>query len=329
MWFEDLMGFVEESPEHVRQNLSHDGEFLVSRVNGRRVRCGRLEIPSLEALRRRTADLPAGRPARVTEVIGDVRHLHRDPTNAGALFQAASQFNLLEMAHPTTTPEAGIGIYENDHTQGPACAVACGGGTIFRNYFVPVKGGLGQTATRQVDGLEGLGKALGQPGLWVMQNGYAMATAEGLARINARLEGASEAERDALRGLLQIGVQHDVEVLGTDHVVTQVYGAALPVGYGNPPKARWENFARLVLEASYEATVLAARARGIDTVYLTLLGGGVFGNSGAWIQDSILRALPMAGGLDLRIVSHGGSSATVQRIVEAATAQENDGAAGT
>jgi len=111
-----------------------------------------------------------------------------------------------------------------------------------------------------------------------------------------------------------------VEVLGTDHLVTQVYGAALPVGYGNPPKALWEPLARLVLEASYEATVLAARERGIDTVYLTLLGGGVFGNRDAWIQDSILRALPMAGGLDLRIVSHKESNATVRRIVQAASA---------
>lgn len=320
MWFEDLMGFVEGSPEHVRENIEHAGAFLVSRVNGRRVGCGRLEIPNLADLRLRTASLPRGAPARLREVVGDVATLHRDPDNASALFQVASQFNLLEMAHPTVTPEAGVGIYENDHTQGPACAIACGGGTIFRNTFVSLKGGLGQTATRQIDTLEDLGAALGQPGLWEMQNGYAMATAEGLARINARLLETSAEERDALRGRLHIGVQHDVEVLHTDHQVTQVYGAALPVGYGSPPEALWEAFARLVLEASYEATFLVAKAEGIGKVYLTLLGGGVFGNRDAWIQDAILCALPRATGLDVRIVSYRKSNPTVQQIVEAAAA---------
>ena len=76
-------------------------------------------------------------PTRISEVVGDVRALHLDPQNGGALFQAASQFNLLEMTGPSLTPEQGVGIYENDQTQDPACAIACGGGAIFRNYFAP------------------------------------------------------------------------------------------------------------------------------------------------------------------------------------------------
>lgn len=33
-------------------------------------------------------------------------------------------------------------IYEFDRTQGPACAIACGAGTIFRNWLVPLDGHL-------------------------------------------------------------------------------------------------------------------------------------------------------------------------------------------
>ena len=33
-------------------------------------------------------------------VTGDVRQMHQSPENAGALFQVASQFNLLEMISP-------------------------------------------------------------------------------------------------------------------------------------------------------------------------------------------------------------------------------------
>jgi len=62
--------------------------------------------------------------------------LHCDIENTNALFQAASQFNLLEMIVPHISPEQGVDRYENDFTQGPACAIACGAGTIYRNYFV-------------------------------------------------------------------------------------------------------------------------------------------------------------------------------------------------
>ena len=316
-WFERLMGFAERSPEQVRASIRRDGEVLVSTVNGRKVRCGRLATPSLAELRREVGTVRAEQPARVTEVIGDVGQLHRDPRSAGALFQAASQFNLLEMTGPSVTPERGVGGYEFDHTQGPSCAIACGGGTIFRNYFAPVGDQLGQTAQRQIDCLADLGVALGGPGLWEMRNGYALASAAGLAQINARLAAASEPERDALRGLLRVGVQHDVEVVATDHVVTQVYGSAMPVAYGRPPAHLWEPIARLVLEASYEATILVARQRRITTLFLTLLGGGVFGNDEGWIGDGLVRALALAGGLDVRLVSYGSAKPIVARILRA------------
>jgi hypothetical protein len=117
---------------------------------------------------------------KVSLVTGDVRQMHQSPENAGALFQVASQFNLLEMVSPTVTPEHGVTRYQYDPTQGPACAIAAGAATIYRNYFAPVDGRDGQTAERQYDGLADLGAALGdaltQPveALWSMQNGYAL-----------------------------------------------------------------------------------------------------------------------------------------------------------
>ena len=83
--------------------------------------------------------------------------MHRSPENAGALFQVASQFNLLEMVGPTVTPELGVTRYKDDPTQGPACAIAAGAATIYRNYFAPVDGSHGQTTKRQLDGLADLG----------------------------------------------------------------------------------------------------------------------------------------------------------------------------
>jgi hypothetical protein len=52
--------------------------------------------------------------------------MHRSPENAGATFQVASQFNLLEMVSPDVMPEDGVTRYEYDRTRGPACAIAAG-----------------------------------------------------------------------------------------------------------------------------------------------------------------------------------------------------------
>lgn len=314
MWFETLTGFREKSPTQVRRHLIHDGETLTSRVNGRSFRCGKLSLPSLAELREAAAAAGGAGRTSVAETVADVRALHADPANAGALFQVASQFNLLEMTAPEITPEWGVDIYEDDHTQGPACATAAGAGTIVRNYFVEVDGQVGQTAARQLDALADLGRALGNEdgSLWTMRNGYALATREGLDRIAARLAGCAPSERDALRTLLRVGLHRDTQVTlrGCDHLVTQVYASALPVAYGEHAPASWEPFARLVLEAAYEATlaagVLNAAATGNPAVHLTLLGGGAFGNAEGWILDALVRAvlLHRDTGLQVRIVSY-------------------------
>lgn len=316
MWFRDLVGFDETNGEEVRARLRVEGGRMTSLANGRELGCGTLEMPSLGELRSRTADLVSGvGPTTIREVVGDVAALHREPANAGATFQAASQFNLLEMASPDVTPEAGVGIYEHDHTQGPACAIACGAGTIYRNYFVEIDGHPGQTADRQLDGLADLGRHLfpddGAP--WSMRNGYAMFDLPALDAVRERIGSMSDDDLDEARGHLRVGVHRSVEVTSTPsgHEVTQVYCSALPVAYNRQPAHLFEPLARLVLDATYEATLRAAAetrvASGNPTVFLTLVGGGVFGNRTAWILDAIQRALDTVpdAGLDVAIVSYG------------------------
>jgi len=251
--------------------------------------------------------------------------LHANPKNAGAFFQVASQFNLLEMTDPSRTPEDGIGCYQFDHTQGPACAMAAGAGTILRNYLVPLGDGVGQSAQNQLDCLESLGKHLGNHDglLWKMRNGYALASEEGLEWIARRLHRISEKARDELRGKLQIGIHWETQVTlaGCDHRVTQAYCSALPVAYSRIPAAAWKPFAQLVLEAAYEASlaaaVLNASRTGNRQVFLTLLGGGAFGNDTGWIVQAIQRAMALheSHDLDLRIVSYGASNPSLRPLL--------------
>lgn len=327
MWFESLTGFREESTDQVRANILVDGETMVSTANGREMICGRLETPTLAELRARVLaeNLPQGR-LRLSEVVNDVQRIHTEPADSGAFFQVASQFNLLEMVSPSVTPEAGVGIYENDRTQGPACAIACGAGTIYRNYFAEVNGVVGQSADHQIDCLRDLGKALGndESQLWIMQNGYALASKAGLRAISQRISAADESELDSLRETLRIGVHWNTQVTLGDcaHTVTQAYCSALPVAYSPHSADSWADFAQLVLEAAYEATLSVAalnRTRtGNDRVFLTLLGGGAFGNRDAWIFGAIERALECFADtpLDVALVSYGSSNRHVRQLVE-------------
>jgi hypothetical protein len=105
--------------------------------------------------------------------------------------------------------------------------------------------------------------------------------------------------------------------------VSQAFCSALSVAYAGGALAAWEPWARVVLDAAYEATLLAAaldreapwgdgdgdgdgEGEGSGRVWLTFLGGGVFGNAAGWIDDAIGRAVARAGrlGLDVRVAHY-------------------------
>jgi hypothetical protein len=329
-WFERLTGFREESYELTRSRLRVEDAELVSTVNGKRYGIGGLTLPTLAKLRMQV-DLPEGQRSTVRCVSGDVRAMHSDPELERSMFQVASQFNLLEMTGPNITPEHGVTRYGSDHTQGPACAIAAGAATIYRNYFVPVEGGSGQTRDRQLDTLGYVGISLSRhldrpvSDLWTMRNGYALCSEVGLDAITRLIADGGEELRNELRGWLAIGTHYDVEVTDVREdkrrLVSQAFCSALPVAYGSAPRSAWEAFARLILEAAYEATLLAAVDRVSNIVLLTRVGGGAFGNANKWIDwidDAIVRALAIVeyAGLDIRLVGHGRVHPSSRAIAE-------------
>jgi hypothetical protein len=326
MWFDQLLGFSEDAAKIYTQLSYADGQLL-NKTNSRTLVCGELTTPLLSELRTLADGFAASSHGAliVSECVADVQALHRDPANAGAFFQVASQFNLLEMVSPDRNPEHGISDYQYDRTQGPACAIACGAGTIYRNYFVPVDSKVGQTRTRQLDMLTDMGAALGNSNnqYWRMQNGYLLPTAQGLTALNQQLSQSSEHALDKLRSLLRIGIHSNTQVTlpHCQHLVTQAYCSALPVAYCGFDKQLWAPFAQLVLDAAYEATLAAAVVNAVNTgnnkVFLTLLGGGAFGNRTEWITSAISRALQLYQhySLDVQIVSYGSSKPEVKQLI--------------
>jgi hypothetical protein len=246
-------------------------------------------------------------------VVGESRALHTLHPNA--LFQAASQFNCLEFADPDETPEEGITGYEEDNTQGPACAMACASGTALRNYLVPVTDDgllttlreqrvLGQTTHRQLQALTTLSSQLTHP-LFNVRNGY-------INLINKPARNLEQAQE--LIDTVRVGCQFDTEVTDVrlkhhagplqgkgfvPQLVSQVYASACSVGYSKVSAKTWRPLAQLVLKAAYEATFYAylihcARCiksgRKPGPLFLTQVGGGVFRNPVNWICEAMEHA---------------------------------------
>ena len=321
-WFGEVFGFEENNKgtdnfKWVKQNVGaetgSDGDIIL-KTPTKKLHAGKFTMESLEALTRQLK--PATSQAALLtykEMNGDIKRFHQNPLLAGSLFQVASQFNMLEMASPDATPSHGITIYEHDGTQGPACAMACPAGTLFRNYFV---NGTGQDIPEhQLDGLMGalsvLEGTVGPsyesskqtvPRFWTMRNGYCFPTdnetLKAVSRFLAPAPAPAPAPEETLRrkfmNAIRYGIQWNTEVVPIGHRVAQIYCSALPIAYNESlPVASWKNFATAVLDAAYEATLAAgallSQQRGGQRVkvFLTRVGGGVFGNPPGWIKASI------------------------------------------
>jgi hypothetical protein len=323
-WFERITGFKESDYDTTQSRLSVVDDCLASTHSPTRWSVGHLETPSLSELEYGMCyEDPCPGPATFQCISGDARQLHLTAPE-GSMFQVASQFNLLEMVGPDVSPEDGVTLYQHDRTQGPACAIAAGAATIYRNYLMPIGDAVGQRTGQQFDGLLDIGAALGNANghLWKMRNGYVQCTAQGLKDVEARIAQMTEQERGQLRGRLRIGVHRDAHVtdaLEPGHFVSQAFCSALPVAYSNLPSAKWANFAQLVLEAAYEATLRAAALYASDdhrTIYLTRLGGGAFGNDDRWIDAAMQRAVLRVGmqaNLNINLVCFGGVTEQKQR----------------
>jgi len=326
-WFEALFGFREESYADTRQRLKampdRDGFWSLQGENGVKYKAGRFTTPSLSELELEAARLGgmgalSGR-VTVRNVKGDVATFHSQIENRHATFQVASQFNCLEFPAPWVTPENGITKYVSDRTQGPACSVACGPATALRNYFVEVGGVSGQTCDRQVQNLQGMLAQLGPAGKHItVRNGYTFAADNGLMVVKGVLQDSTSLQKSCQQEL-RIGVHEDVQVTASkwglcqqhdsDHTVTQVFGSACSVACSEGRTGLWASFARLVLLASFEATLWAGLLSalrhggrsGSRRVFLTCLGGGVFGNPMSWISEAMQAALEKFARVNLEV----------------------------
>ena len=307
-WFETLFGFTENKNViniMEKEIISNNRIILSSKANGEKFKVGHFSILSLYDLREKTKCYKKNTFQKVTVrnlITQDILLEHYQ--NPNSLFQVASQFNILEMKSPKTIPEQGITDYQSDYTQGPACSLACGAATMYRNYFIPVKDKknnmiqYGQSDDCQINNLDDVQELLKEDYFW-MKNGYLFSSAENLTNLNKVI---NQYEQDIM-GKLKFGLHLGTEVCFIDRFtkspdvrfVSQIFCSAVSCSYSYIDNKLWKPFAFLILKASYEATLLAAiynrNNGGSKKVFLTLLGGGAFGNELIWIMDAIEYAI--------------------------------------
>ena len=189
-----------------------------------------------------------------------------------------------------------------------------------------LNGHIGQTAQHQINFLLSLENILSGGPYWKVTNGYVESSQRQLSNLAANVR---KYDRDDLVGAVRIGLQSQTEVTFSNrfainrepHLVNQAYCSAISCGYSAVETAAWEPIATIALEAAYEGTLLATAAmrdQGIGTgrVWLTFIGGGVFGNKDEWIVTALNRALALTGdlGIDIRISHYGALRSTFQGL---------------
>ena len=221
--------------------------------------------------------------------------------NEHCMFQAASNFNGVECISDRSTPDEPCFAtnYIYDHTQGPAASIGAGAAALARIHaaFYSARRAArdwGQTIGHQVEMLANVREH------FTVRNGYVCnsKSAPELPRDPAVLR----ALEDEVRVLVHLHVEamfgcyslHTLEET-RPRTISQTFCAAMNVaqgasGYQNAQQPDAREKARLLLRAAYRGTLLAAELDRCPRVYLTLIGGGVFGNS----FDDIVAAIRTA-----------------------------------
>ena len=247
-----------------------------------------------------------------------------DLVNENACFQVASQTNCLEHPNKDVKPEDGITNYKNDHTQGPACAIAAAPGTYYRNYFV-MDGNKPQTVDDQINTLYFLEKEINNLDLkeyFSIQNGYVTISPIQRLKLQSLFESPDYQESNGnfqkkIVDKISVGIMTDTEAIihgklnnmkffkyepqiDKKFTVTQIFCSAVNLdeeargGNGRDPDSN-DILAKAILQSQYEATlwgaVLNAMKTGCNAVYLTSVGGGVFKNPIEWVIESINKAI--------------------------------------
>jgi len=264
---------------------------------GRTFAAGKFSTPTIGELRSRLATRPGGR--LVLSVLHGAHPLTDIGTlqataPPGTLFQVASQFNCLEAPGSHIVP---VRNYLSDNTQGPRASVSAFPGTFLRHYRARATDGKAfvQTDKRCINLLsDAVDAAVAE-----VRSGYLQTSqVHDMVGLAKALEDNFDKVRVGVHAGVEVVFGHDWSgpIPNSPARIAQVFTSTMALGsYGREDGSKALATARRqLLRAAYLGTLLAALDLGSDTVVLTMIGGGVFGNPHRDIWDAIHWALAEA-----------------------------------
>ena len=205
-----------------------------------------------------------------------------------AMVQVASNFNCLEVPSRYRTPDCGdlVEYADQDTTQGPAACFGPLAGYLYRTHFV--FGGDGQTSNKQINLLENVTDYFGVP-----VNG----------KLTLKGDESLVTHPDSVVNAVKIGLHTDVSVIygrnkqGLNYEldepypqIDQCFSSTINYNdYGQHTK-NIDIISRTLLRAAYEGVYLSALTRQSKNLYLTMIGGGSFGNKESIILEEMTKA---------------------------------------
>lgn len=292
-WFYRITGVDEETfknniNDHIFYDSEIDQNYIINNITNERFNCGKLEHIELYKLEQQCKDVKRNQNNISFEILigndADVAKLQTLKQFDKSVFLVASNFDALE--HPNEDTQISdynfITYYDCDHTQGPTAALGAPAACIDRSLM-------------KLNMLEHVEH------IYTTKNGYPVLK-EPINPINLD---------DLKLGLFKAVIHNNVEVSaykipksrGVEiipkekrNVVDQVFAAAVNIkqrliGANN---ANIVNKYPILLEypliCGYYSAYLTALKNNRETIVLTLLGGGVFGNQIDKIIDAIIKA---------------------------------------
>jgi len=231
----------------------------------------------------------------------DISVLQTAMENRGSMFQVASNFNGVECISEGSSPDTPnfTTSYFYDHTQGPAASISAGAAAVARVHGAFYNKDAdpstwGQTATHQIEMLGDVKEYFNVVNGYVCNNESTTLLPKDpkdLIAIEDSVKVLVHANVDAMYG------KYDYEHIDRckSQMICQTFCAALNMAQG---MSGWRNKnlpdtpakAQLLLRAAYRGTFYAAEMYKCKKIYLTLIGGGVFGNNQEDIVKAILNA---------------------------------------
>jgi len=234
----------------------------------------------------------------------DVGYLQALASNKRAIFQVASNFNGIEAIKEDLDPdyESFTERYWLDPTQGPAASISTGAAAIARVHCAYVGtykdiNAWCQTGKRQLNFMDNLKEHFPQLNGYVILSGQEskfpriesreyyklLLLAKACYHKNCQVTTGCKTSK----GLEKV---HDPKQL-----VDQCLCAAINISQGDSGKANSnmpdiESKCRFALDLAYNGIYLEALVNRRSQIYLSLVGGGSFGNKKEWIYSSIINA---------------------------------------